>query len=517
MHNSEVDELRQKLARLLDLGTRSVKLKANDVWLILKDGFTITYANLHLSQALCSIHESIERLCPGEGDALFEAEIRSWEAREPPGPSDEDKFDIRFLSPFAIVRQEAVGHGGFHTGALGFVRPLFRWVYDCGSWRKRTVLERRIHEFFERSRSDYNRPDIDILFISHFDADHVNGLERLFAGEDEIATTVKIVVAPYLGPLETFALISRELARNKSHPDFVRAVTDPSGYFRDKGVAILILIRPDSPPPPAPEGSRPPVRPLPPIPSSDKDTRLELEFFGTDGKAYALDPPDVGEIKVIEADPGSFFEMTSCGRSLNWVFVPHAHQWNFNREKIAEQVRRVLNLDPSGPSFKATLVERLRTQVGVRQIKKIYSGMNSNGTSMSLYAGPRSKGNDRIVFALPTRPAGWLLTGDAPLNKPEVFSNWKYSFAPVATMVGRLMLPHHGAVRNFNADLTRFAPKAHPFLTVDRDDFEHNKRPPRKVKEKLGKEFAAVTERKEISEISGQPDGEDMLGAVSQW
>lgn len=30
--------------------------------------------------------------------------------------------------PFALVRQEPVGHGGFHTGVLGTQNPLFRWV-----------------------------------------------------------------------------------------------------------------------------------------------------------------------------------------------------------------------------------------------------------------------------------------------------------------------------------------------------------------------------------------------------
>lgn len=110
-------------------------------------------------------------------------------------------------------------------------------------------MERRISSFLERSRQDVGWVDIDILFISHFDADHVNGLERLFAGKDEIATMVNIVVAPYLGPLEMFATIGRELARDRDDPDFIRAVIDPDGYLLDKGVETLVLIRPDRPPP----------------------------------------------------------------------------------------------------------------------------------------------------------------------------------------------------------------------------------------------------------------------------
>ena len=37
--------------------------------------------------------------------------------------------------PFSVIRQYAVGHGGFQTGALGTLRPSVRWIYDCGTWK----------------------------------------------------------------------------------------------------------------------------------------------------------------------------------------------------------------------------------------------------------------------------------------------------------------------------------------------------------------------------------------------
>ena len=184
---------------------------------------------------------------------------------------------------------------------------------------------------------------------------------------------------------------------------------------------------------------------------------------------------------------------------------------------IADQAAKLFGLDPTAPGFQDALISRLRTREGVRRVKKIYVGLNSNATSMSLYVGPRSDWTERRVYAEPARPPGWLLTGDAPLNKPDAFAAWKYSFASLASSVGRMMLPHHGAKRNFNVELMRVAPKASIFLTVDRDDFVREKRPPREVREVLGPNLLAVTERRSIVDISGEARHAYMVPEVSRW
>lgn len=68
------------------------------------------------------------------------------------------------------------GHGAFFTeiiheeGAQDIIV-----VYDCGCKEdsEKTLLKREVNEFFR------NRKTIDILFISHFDSDHVNGIKLL--------------------------------------------------------------------------------------------------------------------------------------------------------------------------------------------------------------------------------------------------------------------------------------------------------------------------------------------------
>lgn len=66
-----------------------------------------------------------------------------------------------------------VGHGGFFTEELCEGNECYNVVYDCGSRNGAMLLEREINKAFNR------KPSVDLLFISHFDRDHVSGLKEL--------------------------------------------------------------------------------------------------------------------------------------------------------------------------------------------------------------------------------------------------------------------------------------------------------------------------------------------------
>lgn len=66
-----------------------------------------------------------------------------------------------------------VGHGGFFTEELCEGNDCFNVVYDCGTRNGLQLLEREINKAFNRKLS------VDLLFISHFDRDHVSGLKEL--------------------------------------------------------------------------------------------------------------------------------------------------------------------------------------------------------------------------------------------------------------------------------------------------------------------------------------------------
>jgi len=87
---------------------------------------------------------------------------------------------------------QSVGHGTFFTGAIWdehLDQPIFNWVYDCGSKRK-TKVEAVIKEV---DRQVQMLEEIDLFVLSHFDDDHVNGVEQFLKGK-----RVRWLAIPYL-------------------------------------------------------------------------------------------------------------------------------------------------------------------------------------------------------------------------------------------------------------------------------------------------------------------------------
>lgn len=79
-----------------------------------------------------------------------------------------------------------VGQGTFASGRIKYGSKSFNWVYDCGS----TNSSRK---FLNSAISDYSESNIDMLFISHFDYDHISGLSQLMQNRN-----VRCVILPYL-------------------------------------------------------------------------------------------------------------------------------------------------------------------------------------------------------------------------------------------------------------------------------------------------------------------------------
>lgn len=77
------------------------------------------------------------------------------------------------------VRQHfhPVGHGTFFTGVVWnnqLRRAVFSWAYDWGS-RSQHRVEKAIND---QNIVGWLPQEIDFLVLSHFDNDHVNGVEH---------------------------------------------------------------------------------------------------------------------------------------------------------------------------------------------------------------------------------------------------------------------------------------------------------------------------------------------------
>lgn len=127
-----------------------------------------------------------------------------------------------------------VGQGLFAAGMIWSSHdqwPDFTWVYDCGSSDSPAALEREI----ERLKLELiGRNIIDVLILSHFDRDHINGVKELLKH-----FKVNRLFIPYVPLEKRLLLLFKEPVRNHA---FVEAVMNPARHLAEAGGEKLIQI-----------------------------------------------------------------------------------------------------------------------------------------------------------------------------------------------------------------------------------------------------------------------------------
>jgi hypothetical protein len=148
--------------------------------------------------------------------------------------------DMDFEQRFAI---HSAGQGFCYSGKVKYQESEeYRFVFDCGTNNKYS-LRREI----EQMRSDglSARRRLDLLVISHFDADHVNMIEELLKGGIQI----KKLIMPFLFFHERLFLVFKQFLGRKriaeSEIDAFRIMLDPIGTLGnnlDEEGGIFLLI-----------------------------------------------------------------------------------------------------------------------------------------------------------------------------------------------------------------------------------------------------------------------------------
>lgn len=371
----------------------------------------------------------------------------------------------KVVSPLVVVRQHAVGHGGFHTGALGYNKPQIRWIYDCGAWRKvaKSKLKKRLKGYAQQvGRSGR----VDILFLSHFDADHVSGVRQLL-GKVQVET----VIVPYLEREEIFGIIaeaSAARARKQEIENLSQAMLNPGIWFGEQNVLRVIRLRP------GPAGDELGATEIPPLPPA-ADRSLVVSFTGIHN---ALPHSGEGAAEVIDANPGLSGKAIYVKRcKTDWRFRPFVHPISDTaRTALQEAATALVGVAVSDPNFDQRLIELIRSKDGLKNLRNIYIDRelaDANGKSLSLYAGPFI-GALRCHLAPTTSreyASGWLLTGDAKLRSRNRRTAWLQHYGDIPShLIDYLMLPHHGATANFHPEIVSISESARLFVTCDAGD-----------------------------------------------
>jgi len=316
-----------------------------------------------------------------------------------------------------------IGQGAFYSERHICDKGEFNIVYDCGTeWRNRGKV------FFNNVvKQYYNQNEIiDILFISHFDYDHVSKIEIL----NKSVSNIKKVVLPLLyGSDKTILSLIFNLLGYKS---ISTLINNPQKFFGKDTEIIFVK------------------------PSNTYNTPIN------DGDIVDIDKLQGNA----EIDSGTKL-YSLCNPC--WVFIPF--NWNYKNSlnTLINSLFSNFNITKlkNNPQYSIDEIIKDIKLPKIKNGKKFQSSYDKlqghiNQNSMFLYSGPDrnyefngecktliykdSNSNEQANY----KPA-CIYTGDGNLNVVKIDkiyqAYWKH--------VGTVQIPHHGALSSFCNDFLK--------------------------------------------------------------
>ena len=303
-----------------------------------------------------------------------------------------------------------IGQGAFYSEQF----DNFTIVYDCGKWKK----SKSAQQFVEKSFSSIST--IDILFISHFDFDHVSLIPTLKQNRN-----IKTCVLPVINNIEK--IILSNIYMDKNEKELATLVMDPKSFF-GTGTKIIYVDLDDS------------------QSSVTKDPILNNKSIDdyNDGEHIASGT----ELKFPETD---------------WIYVPYNIEHKERHDKV---IRLLQKHNLKEDELKADSNNYIENNI--KEIRKVYralpGGINSN--SMYLYSGPMKELSgyiDTIEFYYKTlRNSEYRIacvyTGDGNLDIV------RRTYKKYWNNVGTIQLPHHGSEKNYDYNLLNMSKEKYLFF-----------------------------------------------------
>ena len=428
-----------------------------------------------------------------------------------------------------LRKQHAVGQGFFHSAELienGESR--LRYVYDCGAMTKYAgTRSERIKAYL---RSVGARSKLDLLFISHVHADHLNGLPQLLharTGQD-----VDTIVLPYFNMIERLIGYARDATEDPAamEDDFYRSfVLDPVAALSGFGPRQILFVRSAGDASPgAPDLDGGPEGPGPDIAGRrDDEGRATWKLVGRGrfyGRGQGSAPTPASGTLVASIPDSMGVAVPSLGtRAGFWLLSPFLDP-AIERQRGVFKAALLKALNHGKPrkdqikkaGFDAWLDDpaNLKDLVlnKVADLREAYAAVekNLNISSMCLYSGPLPDGQEHARrhfgwFGKWTARGGdgiaWLATGDADLNVKKRRAAFLRHYRKLLDEVVTLTVPHHGSEGNFDPELLS---KVNPnFCIAAADAFGKWRHPGTKVVQAIASQgrFLSVVTSQAASEV----------------
>lgn len=376
-----------------------------------------------------------------------------------------------------------VGQGLFATGSFGLdgcVQPRFRWVYDCGTASGLHLIESGIEQLKDEiPKPQTEKRVLDLVVISHFDADHLNGLKHLL-----IQFHIKNLMLPftYLGQRLQYMFSQRPYTSKADQAYYLDPVET---ILAIEGVKIdsIILVLPAT-------GDPVPVQAPPLEPTSPRQFGSLLFEQGFIPNNDLIGNTEISAMRNMTIKNKVSLQVMSGNSAATyneiWEFIPYNEPYSTSKASVdflkkVEAKRQIL--------FSSTSVEKTHA---IKSLKKTYdehfgsSGKDRNIISLFLYSGPVNRiditPSDITCLLVDTAP--WekkecmkdrlllsvLYTGDGYINKIRRWNELVHYFGELRmSRIAALQVMHHGARGNWFKGLANLICPALSIFSSDPD------------------------------------------------
>jgi hypothetical protein len=369
-----------------------------------------------------------------------------------------------------------VGQGSFYTGEIFAENwnKRFTMVYDCGSLSNGYHLHNCIYDFSRHLSISVIKFELDLLFLSHLDADHVNGLERILSN-----CSCGSIYLPYLTPFERLCAVLRNSARDTENSnDYLRFILSPHDYLLNiekSEIKRIVYIR----------GNSEKINEEN-FPQQDKPESSETAFELTDN----LDESTEMSPAVLEALEGatlsSKIEVKKANNALYlnniWEFYIYFEPGTYEQlEALKSGLEKICNWrDGNGVDLSQNdLANILRDKECLAELRKAFKKLfkSHNKTGLVLQHKPINYRRahlfkNRAVHFIPHYFNSYNFNGNQPQNKVSIINESTSCFWGVSLLTGDIgmnqicnsdyiakhlkavnvfQVPHHGSACGWDA------------------------------------------------------------------
>ncbi len=339
-----------------------------------------------------------------------------------------------------------VGQGAFYLEQFHLDSGKINVVYDCGSSTNVEFVKKQIDDNFALGE------EVQAVFISHFDVDHINGIEYLLEH-----CHVRHIFFPFVTRKNISILLLNYFCKsgNATSNSFeYRFIEDPSRAVssirqenqtstNDNFVTVL----------------------HPVLPSHGDEEYLQDQ---QDARHWS-DDDLVQSIRSGDSVLRHIDTMSSAlSGKIDWQYIP----FNFKREERYKQFMDALCFEFKGPCDPEKLVKRCIDDPSL--IKKVRSAFNKvsgthNSNSLVLFSGcisplpsrqeillDRLEKNSSCPCYTESAPSGCLYTGDYEAAGVQKWHELERALSDKFDYIECVQLPHHGSRHNFNTEFLNF-------------------------------------------------------------